>query len=165
MKKAGDTLYAVECTVAGAGFIVMVVVNIFNVLMRFITSSSFAWAEEISYLGFNWAVFFGICVVYRNQGLIAIDVLVNRLPEKAQSVVQTITFAVVGLTNIFLVIWGFQLAMNGWVRTTAALLIPYFWMYIEIPIACFILMIYSFHNCYICLRGGKVESAALQDQV
>ena len=83
MKKAGDTLYTVECTVAGAGFIVMVVVNIFNVLMRFITSSSFAWAEEISYLGFNWAVFFGICVVYRNQGLIAIDVLVNRLPEKA----------------------------------------------------------------------------------
>ena len=55
--------------------------------------------------------------------------------------------------------------MNGWVRTTAALSIPYFWMYIEIPIACFILMIYSFHNCYICLRGGKVESAALQDQV
>ena len=76
-----------------------------------------------------------------------------------------LTFAVVGLTNIFLVIWGFQLAMNGWVRTTAALSIPYFWMYIEIPIACFILMIYSFHNCYICLRGGKVESAALQDQV
>ena len=47
MKKAGDTLYAVECTVAGAGFIVMVVVNIFNVLMRFITSNDYGHFGEM----------------------------------------------------------------------------------------------------------------------
>ena len=67
MKKAGDVLYKAECIIAGAAFIVMVGVIIFNVLARFITKSSFAWAEEISYLGFNWAVFFGICVVYRGN--------------------------------------------------------------------------------------------------
>ena len=164
MKKAGDVLYKAECIIAGAAFIVMVGVIIFNVLARFITKSSFAWAEEISYLGFNWAVFFGICVVYRNQGLITIDVLVDRLPKKVQHAVQAITFAIVGVTNIALVIWGTQLALAGFARTTASLRIPYFWMYIEIPIACFILMLYSFHNCYISLRGGDVEAAALEER-
>lgn len=83
MKKAGDALYKVECFISGAAFVVMVGVIAFNVFCRFITRSSYAWAEEIAYLGFNWAVFFGICVVYRNQGLISIDVLVDRLPKGA----------------------------------------------------------------------------------
>lgn len=164
MKKAGDILYKAECVVAGFAFVVMVGVIVFNVIARYIMHSSFAWAEEISYLGFNWAVFFGICVVYRNQGLISIDVLVDHLPKKVQNVVQIATFAVVGLANIALVVWGMQLAIQGWARTTAALAIPYFWMYVEIPIACFVLMLYSFHNCYICLRGGNVEAAALEDR-
>ena len=164
MKKAGDILYGIECVIAGLAFVVMVGVIVFNVIARYVMHSSFAWAEEISYLGFNWAVFFGICVVYRNQGLISIVVLVDHLPQKVQRVVQTLTFAVVGLANIALVIWGFQLAIQGMARTTASLAIPYFWMYIEIPIACLILMLYSFHNCYICLRGGEVEAAALEER-
>ena len=164
MKKAGDILYRIECVIAGLAFVVMVGVIVFNVIARYVMHSSFAWAEEISYLGFNWAVFFGICVVYRNQGLISIDVLVDHLPQKVQRVVQTLTFAVVGLANIALVIWGFQLAIQGMARTTASLAIPYFWMYIEIPIACLILMLCSFHNCYICLRGGEVEAAALEER-
>ena len=164
MKKAGDILYRIECVIAGLAFVVMVGVIVFNVIARYVMHSSFAWAEEISYLGFNWAVFFGICVVYRNQGLISIDVLVDHLPQKVQRVVQTLTFAVVGLANIALVIWGFQLAIQGMARTTASLAIPYFWMYIEIPIACLILMLYSFHNCYICLRRSEVEAAALEER-
>lgn len=164
MKKAGDALYKAECLIGGAAFLVMVGVIVFNVLARFTTRTSFAWAEEISYLGFNWAVFFGICIVYRNQGLITIDVLVDRLPKKARHAVQVVTFAIVGVTNIALVIWGMQLALAGFARTTSALRLPYFWMYIEIPIACFILMLYSFHNCYTVLRGRDVEAAALEER-
>ena len=164
MKKAGDALYKVECFISGAAFVVMVGVIAFNVFCRFITRSSYAWAEEIAYLGFNWAVFFGICVVYRNQGLISIDVLVDRLPKKAQHAVQSITFALVGVVNIALIVWGTQLAVLSFARKTPALRIPYFWMYIEIPIVCCILMIYSFYNCYLSVRGRDVQSASLEER-
>lgn len=164
MKKFGDLLYRMELFIAGTAFIVMVGVIVFNVLARFLFEKSFAWAEEISYLGFNWAVFFGICIVYKNQGLISIDALVDRLPQKAQRIVQIFTFAVVGFMNIALVIWGMQLALQGFARTTAALQIPYFWMYIDVPIACLILMGYSFCNMITAIRGGSVRSASIEER-
>lgn len=164
MKTLGNILYKIEVFVSGFAFLTMVGVIVFNVLARFIFSKSFAWAEEVAYLGFNWAVFFGICIVYRNQGLISIDALVDRLPVKVQRVVQVITFAAVGVMNLALVVWGTQLAMQGFARKTAALEIPYFWMYIDVPIACGILMLYSFHNMYTAIRGSVVKSASLEER-
>lgn len=164
MKKAGDILYRVETLVAGAGFVTMVGVIIINVLARFAFQKSFAWAEEIAYMAFNWAVYFGICVVYRNQGLISIDALVDRLPQGVQRIVQVFTFGLVGVANIALVVWGMQLALQSFSRKTPMLQIPYFFINISIPLACLILMMYSFDNMIKVIRGKNVESAALEER-
>ena len=164
MKKAGDILYKAEAVVAGTSFVVMVGVIAINVLARFMFSKSFAWAEEIAYMMFNWAVYFGICLVYRSQGLISIDALVDRLPKMAQHVVQGFTFALGGVANIALVVWGTQLSIQGFARKTPMLQIPYFWIDICIPIACAILALYSFNNMIKILRGNEVEAASLEER-
>ncbi|MGE4549106.1 MAG: TRAP transporter small permease [Intestinibacillus sp.] len=164
MKKAGDILYKAEAVVAGASFVTMVGVIAINVLARFLLNKSFAWAEEISYMAFNWAVYFGICLVYRSQGLITIDALVDRLPPKAQKIVQVFTFALVGAANIALVIWGMQLSIQAVARKTSMLQIPYFWIDICIPIACAILAIYSFDNMVKVLQGKEVQAASLEER-
>ncbi|MCQ5128438.1 TRAP transporter small permease [Butyricicoccus faecihominis] len=164
MKKFGDILYRLETIVAGTGFVVMVGVITVNVLARFLFSKSFAWAEEIAYLSFNWAVFFGICIVYRNQGLISIDALVSRLPEGVQRAVQAFTFALVGVANIGLIVWGIELSIQGLVRSTPILRIPYFWVDLSVPAAALILGGYSFYNMIKCLKGEKIEEAALEER-
>lgn len=162
MKKAGEIIYRLEAVISGAALVVMIFCTVGNVCARYILNHSFLAAEELTYLAFNWAVYFGLCIVYRNQALVAIDVIVDRLPEKVRHVIQIITFALVGLTNAALVIWGFRLAVSSFTRVTPALRLPYFWMYICIPVACLILCIYSFHNMVTVLRGGVVESASLE---
>lgn len=164
MQKIDSALKKIEACISGAGFISMICVIAVNVLARFIFQKSFAWAEEIAYMTFNWAVYFGICLVYRNQGLIAIDALVDRLSPKAQHAVQVLTFALVGVVNLALMVWGARLSVQGISRKTPMLQIPYLWIYICIPLACAILAYYSFGNMVKVLRGGAVESAALEDR-
>ncbi len=164
MKKAGDILYKAEAVIAGTGFVVMMGVIIMNVLARYIFSKSFAWAEEIAYMAFNWAVYFGICIVYRNQGLVSIDALVDRLPDKARHIVQVFTFGLVGVMNLALVVWGIQLSLDGFVRKTAILKIPYFFIDMCIPLAAVILAIYSFHYMVNAIHGEDVKAASLEER-
>lgn len=77
MKKLDQMLLKVTSAVGGVSFVIMVLVIVLNVFARLIFMKSFAWAEEIAYLFLNWSVFMGVCILYRHNGLVAIDVLVN----------------------------------------------------------------------------------------
>lgn len=114
--------------ITSVAFLAIVVVISFNVISRYMFGKSFNWAEEIAYLCFNWVVFFGVAIVYRYQGLTAIDLLVNRLPEKAKKVVLVFGYFLVTLTNLGLIIWGTEFAIMAWQRKSSFLQIPYFGM-------------------------------------
>lgn len=164
MEKLEKGLTRIEIFVASLSFALMVCIIAINVFSRYIFKMSFAWAEEIAYMAFNWTVYFGICLVYNKQGMISIDVLVDRLPKKAQHVIQVFVFGLVGVINIALVIWGMRLSILGLDRLTSVLKIPYFWIDLSIPLACLILAYYSFRNLVFVLQGKEIESAALEDR-
>ena len=110
MKRKGakleNTVNWVASVIGGVSLVGMVVLISLNVISRFLFATSFNWAEEVTYMLFNWAVFFGVVVVYRYQGLTAIDVLVNALPEKARRVVLILNYALNNASCVALVVWG-----------------------------------------------------------
>ena len=59
----------VASVIGGISLVGMVVLISLNVISRFLFATSFNWAEEVTYMLFNWAVVFGVVVVYRYQGL------------------------------------------------------------------------------------------------
>ena len=79
--KFEETLNKGAIAISSIAFVIMIVVIIANVITRYLFHSSLNWAEEIAYLCFNWAVFFGVAIVYRYQGLTAIDLVVERQSE------------------------------------------------------------------------------------
>ena len=145
-------------------FLGMVLSIIFNVGSRFIFRISFDWAEEISYLFFNWAVFMGITVIYRNQGLIAIDILVNHLPKRVQKMVTVFNFTLLSLISGSLVVWGFQHALRGWIRKTTAIGIRYFFLNVTIPLAAIILLAYSIKFLIMTVRNEKLRETAVEER-
>ena len=145
-------------------FVGMVLVITFNVGSRFIFRVSFNWAEEISYLFFNWAVFMGITVIYRNQGLIAIDILVNHLPPKVQKMVAVFNFTLLSLISGALVVWGLTHALRGWVRKTASLEMRYSFINMAIPVAAVILLAYSIKFLVLTIRNEKLKETAVEER-
>ena len=103
-------------------------------------------------------------MVYRYQGLTAIDVLVNALPEKARRVVLILNYALITAICVALVVWGWQFAMSAWTRKSPSLHIPYFFFDIPIPLAAVCLAGYSLKFLVQTIRGQETEVAALEER-
>jgi len=129
--------------IGAAAFVVMVVCICSNVVVRYFFRLSFDWAEETAYLCFNWAVFLGITVVYHSKGMVAIDMLVNRLPPKARRVVMLFNYLLVILICATLISVGIRFSLNGWIRKSSAIGIRYFFYDMAIPVSSAIIGGYS----------------------
>lgn len=151
--------------IAASAFVVMVTVISVNVICRYVFKTSLNWAEEIAYLCFNWVVFFGVAIVYRYQGLTAIDLVVDRLRGRAKQFVLLLGYLLVVLTNIGLIVWGMRFSIAAWARKSPILQIPYFFYDVAIPLAAVLLLIYSLKFLLMTLRGENMKSADLENRV
>lgn len=165
MRKFDEKLNQVTVFLACMAFAGMIIITSFNVICRYVISKSFAWSEELTYLCFNWAVFMGITDVYRHQGLISIDSLVRKLSPKVQRTMKIITFGVVAILNVALTVWGMQLTIGGWQRTTSALGIPYTFIDLSLPLGTAIMCYYAIEFILWEIQGEHVAAADLQDRV
>lgn len=165
MKKLDTIVSKFTAFVGGVTFVAMILIIVANVFARLLFMKSFAWAEEIAYLLLNWAVFMGVCYLYKTNGLVAIDVLVNALPAAVKRIIMLIVYVMMTLLNIGMIFWSFDLAMATWSgRTTAILKIPFFWYYIAVTVAAVILTGYSIVFVYKILKNEEIEETALQDR-
>lgn len=164
MKKLLKLLDVVEQTISCVGFVIMFAVVTINVFSRYVLSKSFSWAEEISYICFIWSVFMGVCILYKKQGLICIDVLVNNLPKAVQRGIQIFTFAMLSVVNLLLIYYGYSLAAWAWIRPTASLRIPYFFIDMAPTTAFCILLLYSVRFLIMALRGEEISEKALEER-
>ena len=146
-------LQKAEIFIAGIAFVLMLSVVVLNVGMRYFMSSSILSTEELAYLGFTWSTFMGVAYLYRTKGMIAIDFFLDLLPPAVQRVASLGVGVLLIAANVWLSWLAWRLASGGWVRKTAVLDVPYFWINLA-PLAAFILMtIYSVVHLIQTLRG------------
>jgi len=164
MSKLEAVANSVATFISGTAFVAIVFFTSINVICRYFFHYSINWAEEITYLAFNWAVFFGTAVVYRYQGLTAIDVLVNRLPAKSKKAVLIFDHSLLLAINVSLIVWGFTFAMNAWIRKSPILGVPYFFFDVSIPLAAIIMAGYSLKFLIKTIKNEELEEAALEER-
>ena len=164
MKKISSFLNKMSFALAGTGFTAVIALIVFNVFARFLFKKSFAWVEELAYVCFTWSTFLGIAIVYKNRGLVAIDVLVNKFSEKGQHITAIVIEALLLVANVFLTIWSIDLCMKT-TRITSMLRISYKWVYLGMIISFIILTYESAGFLISMLKGKEVKNAALEDQV
>ena len=151
--------------IAAIAFVVMVVLISLNVILRYLINTSINWAEEVAYLCFNWTVFMGVAIVYRHQGLITIDLIVDRLRGNVKKAILIVGYTIVSLMNLGLIIWGTEFSVVAWQRKSNILHIPYFFYDISIPLAAVLLLIYSSTFLVQTIRNEELENTALEDRV
>jgi len=117
----------------------MAVMVFANVVLRFTTSHSILWVEEVSRYLMIWLTFLGSGVVLRYGAHIGIDTLQERFPPAAPALRLIIFVLLLGL--FVAMVWlGVRYAMLTWGQTTPVLEISIGAVYLAMPIG-FALMI------------------------
>lgn len=136
MKKLTHILKNVDLVIASLCLSALVVITFISVLSRYLLNSPFAWTEEVQMMLIVWAVFMGGSAAFRARAHIAIEVLVDALPAKIQTVVRYFSDAVILVVLVYIGYQGIgyigkQLSIG---RVTSILKIPGAVIYSIIPI-------------------------------
>ncbi len=98
---------------------VMVVVMIYQVILRYVFSASNSWSEELCRYLFIYSVMLGAAIAVRRNSHLQIDVLTSRFSPKLKNIV-TIVATVAGIVFLgYLFIYSVELMKTG-VKTASA---------------------------------------------
>lgn len=87
MKKAKKIFNEIEDNLLAAMIVVMTVLAFVNVIARYVFLASFPWVEELNRLGLVILSYMGAAVALKNNAHLGLTIITDRLPEKAQKVV------------------------------------------------------------------------------
>jgi TRAP-type transport system small permease protein len=115
---------------------VMFVLVFTNVVTRYGLGFSIAWAEEVASFLMIWVTFLGAGLALREGRHVAIDVLQDRLAERARRGLRLV-LALVILAFLALLTWlGVQFVVFGWRSVTFVTQLPRGIPYLAVPIGC-----------------------------
>lgn len=82
VKKSETVLNAIMASTLG----IMTILVFTNVVLRYIFNSGIPWGEEFSRILFIWMVFIGAISVFKDNGHIKIDILLNHIPAAGKKI-------------------------------------------------------------------------------
>ena len=146
-----------DIAVAAVILAVLIVLTFAGVIWRYIFNAPFTWLEEVQTSCMVWIVFAGAGAAFRMGNHVAIEMIVDLMPEKMQKamnwIISVIVVIVIGF--LFKQSLGFIQVFLRSGRSTSMLKIPYAWVY-GISIVAYIDMIISYF--YSVFKGVKSEA-------
>lgn len=88
----------------------MFATTFFQVLARTVFQVSAVWSEELARLTYVWMVFLGVGVLVKDDGLIRVTVLVDRIGKRPAKILRFLTDLAI-VPFILVIIWG------AWINT------------------------------------------------
>lgn len=159
--KQGSKLRAVVCNldtiVASVVLAILIILTFAGVIFRYVLGAPFTWLEEVQASCMVWIVFAAAGAAFRAGNQVAIEMIVDMMPKKAQKIAQIFisVVVVVVLAYLFYQSIGFINIFVKSGRSTPMLKIPYTFVYGIAPVS-YILMIVSYF--YALFKGVKSEA-------
>lgn len=131
-----DRFMRLDGVIASLALFVMLLVAISNVFMRYLFKSPLAWSEEVLQFLLIWATFLGASALVRCNDHVLIGLLNDHLPKcLARWNERLFNTGMVLITAFLMLYLGIKLLSFSGFRSTPMLQIPYFWIYLAIPIS------------------------------
>lgn len=155
--KALSILMNLDIVVASVILAILIVLTFFGVIWRYIFNAPFTWLEEVQTYCMVWIVFAAAGAAFRTGNHVAIEMIVDMMPEKLQKIMEWLISAVVVVVigYLFIQSLGFIQVFLKSGRSTSMLKIPYAWVY-GIAIVSYVDMIISYF--YSIIKGVKSEA-------
>ena len=131
-----------------------------QVFFRYVLNNSIPWAEELCRYLFVWLVFMGAGLGLVKRAHIAVDVIPNMIPNRFRKYYQMLLDVAVLVVSIFLLRYGYTLAMANFNQSSPAMQIPIGYVYFGIVTGALIMIINSVRMIVCSLLG---ISPAIED--
>ena len=156
-KKGLSILANLDIALAAVILAILIVLTFAGVIWRYVFNAPFTWLEEVQTSCMVWIVFAGAGAAFRMGNHVAIEMIVDLMPEKMQKVMNWIISIVVVVVIGFLFrqSLGFIQVFLRSGRSPSMLTIPYAWVY-GIAIFPYLDMIISYF--YSIIKGVKSEA-------
>ena len=146
LKKKGwvKILCNLDLFLASVALAILTFVTFAAVIMRYVLKAPLLWQEEAQAFCQVWMIFMGASVAFRQGSIVAVEMVVDALPEKAKKIMEYIVDMIVIFTLTFLMVKSQQYIAQIFGRThrsTPILGIPYELIYGIAPYGCALMII------------------------
>ena len=128
---------------AGTLFFMTISIVVINVFTRKIFNYVLPWGEEVATSLFVYTVFVGAAWCLRTRQHVGVDLLVNKLPKSARSIVHIITDALIVVLNAYITFLSYQFIISSKLKTMPVLKISSVWLNTALIIGFGLMTIYS----------------------
>lgn len=138
--------------VAGLLFIVILGLAIGQVVTRYLLNNPSSWTEVVARLLLVWATFIAVGAAAAKEQLLAVDVLLERLPPAAQRVTKAMINLLMAVVGVVLLVFGWKLYQFTGGDVSTSLGYPRSLFYLPVPLGGFFLSAFSLANV---VRHGR----------
>jgi TRAP-type C4-dicarboxylate transport system permease small subunit len=117
--QAMERLYLACIVVSGAALVGITLIIPLGVFMRYVMDSPLSWPEPASVLMMVMFSFVGAAAVYRANGHIAVEALVNAVSPGKRRVLAALVYACMVATCLFMIGYGGHLCQALWHQSIA----------------------------------------------
>ena len=146
--RVADGLLAASLLVAVACILVQVV-------CRYGFGRPIAWLDELAVLIFAWMIFLGAAVAQRTDSHVAMDTLVNALPERARLVLYVLRCAGMACVLVLLFAKGIELTSRMASVDYPATAISRGFLYAALPATIPLFLVYLLRSALRALAGRR----------
>ena len=141
MKSAYRMLGRAEAIVAGIFLVAMVLLIFLGGLAR-LAHMPLNWTTDLATCLFAWACFLCADIAWRNGGLMAIELVTERLPEAAQRAITWINYAIISGFLVYVLWSGLRLSWVSRARSFQGIPdVSYSWITMSLPVGAALLLI------------------------
>lgn len=144
--KLSDTLNKISKVILGIIVGTMFLIIITQVILRYIFSGGFSWAEEVTVFFMAWMTFLGSAIAVKQAEHINIDILVHKFSGKVKWTIILISKLIILFFIFIFLYYGYQFAINSINFSSNVLGIPLIYPRISITISCVIIVIHLVHS-------------------
>lgn len=136
---------------------IMVILIFVQVVMRYILGTSILWSEELARYLFIWITWLGAAFAVKENKLITVDVVKNKLPEPLKNYVEILAFVIFMVFNILLFKLSFELTAAIFQRQqlTPAMRIPMWLAYSAVPVGWFMMTVRLVQQGFLKIKRRK----------
>ncbi|MGE5593106.1 MAG: TRAP transporter small permease [Betaproteobacteria bacterium] len=160
VRRVYDVICRAEEAIAGV-LLVAILVLIFGAAVARGVGRPLAWGMDMATFLFAWAVFFSADAAMRQDRHVNVDLLVSRLPKRAQFYINILNYLIIAAFLVFLIVYGVWMSYLTRFRTFQG--IPgfsYTWVTLSVPVGSALLLITTVLKIGRVVADHRRESAA-----
>lgn len=94
-KKGLDFLIRIESVIVMVGMAFLILINAVGIFARYFLNRPILWVHELTILSGTWFFYIGVGILFAKQGDITWEIIVKKMPERAQRVVELVINGIV----------------------------------------------------------------------